>query len=243
MVTWRKLPRFVYLARPFTCRVRADKAHGTDTDMKYKLAIFDFDGTLADSFPWAASVVNQFADQYGFQRIDPADHDRLRSYDARQFIQHIGVKLWKLPKMAIHVRRRMAEEIDQIPMFPDVSEMLQSLADAGIALAVVSSNSEENVRQVLGPENVELIQDFNCGASVFGKPSKLKAVMRRCGVAPAQAILIGDEIRDGNAARKVKMAFGAVAWGYTNPEALQSLEPEEFFMRVTEITERLVKPV
>lgn len=29
--------------------------------MRYRLAIFDFDGTLADSFPWFATVVNDVA--------------------------------------------------------------------------------------------------------------------------------------------------------------------------------------
>lgn len=207
--------------------------------MKYRLAVFDFDGTLADSFPWAATVVNQFADQYGFQRIDPADHARLRNYDAKQLMQHLGVSMWKVPQMAIHVRKRMAEEIDRIPMFPGVSAMLQRLAGAGITLAAVSSNSESNVRHVLGPENAALFRDFDCGASVFGKAPKLKAVMRRCGVAPAQAILIGDEIRDGKAARKVEMAFGAVAWGYTNPEALHAQRPEEFFTTIEEIADSL----
>ena len=219
----------------------ASPNRGADARMKYKLAIFDFDGTLADSLPWAASVVNEFADQYGFQRIDPSDHELFRNYDAKHLMQHLGVKMWKVPQMAIHVRKRMAEEIDKIPMFPGIGDMLQRLAGAGIILAAVSSNSEANVRQVLGPQNASLIRDYDCGASIFGKASKLKAVMRRCDVAPAQAILIGDEIRDGAAAHKVKMAFGAVAWGYTNPDALKAQQPEEFFNTIAEITERLTR--
>lgn len=210
--------------------------------MKYKLAIFDFDGTLADSLPWAASVVNEFADQYGFQRIDPNDHEQLRNFEAKQLMQHLGVKMWKVPQMAIHVRRRMSEEIERIPMFPGVGEMLRQLVQAGMILAVVSSNSEANVRRVLGPQNAALIRDFDCGAAVFGKASKLKAVFRRCQVEPNQAILIGDEIRDAVAARKVKMAFGAVSWGYTNPDALRTQQPEEFFTTVEEIAARLAQP-
>jgi phosphoglycolate phosphatase len=209
--------------------------------MRYKLVIFDFDGTLADSLPWAVSVVNEFADQYGFQRIDPSDHELFRNYDAKQLMQHLGVKMWKVPQMAIHVRRRMGEEIDKIPMFAGISEMLAQLAGAGLTLSVVSSNAEANVRQVIGPQNSALIRDFDCGAAVFGKSSKLKAVMRRCNVEPAQAILIGDEIRDGAAARKVKMAFGAVAWGYTNPDALKALAPDEFFETIEAIVARLTR--
>ena len=38
--------------------------------MKYKLAIFDFDGTLADSFPWFLGIINDVADKYRFRQIE-----------------------------------------------------------------------------------------------------------------------------------------------------------------------------
>lgn len=208
--------------------------------MKYNLVIFDFDGTLADSFPWAASVVNQYAERYKFRRIDPEDHLLLRNYDARKLMRHLGVRMWKVPGMARDVRKRMAQEIDKIPLFPGTSEVLQALADAGVLLAMVSSNSEANVRAVLGPENVARFVSFNCGASVFGKAPKLRAVMKKCRVAPEAAILIGDEIRDAHAAQKVGMAFGAVAWGYTNPDAMRALNPQEFFDSMSDIATQLV---
>lgn len=207
--------------------------------MKYQLAIFDFDGTLADSFPWAISVVNDYADRYKFKRVELADHAELRNYDARKLMKHLGVRMWRVPGMARDVRKRMAREIDQIPLFPGVDEMLRSLAKAGIVLSVVSSNSEANVRAVLGVDNTALFTLFDCGASVFGKPRKLKSVMKKCGVAPETAILIGDEIRDAHAARKVGMAFGGVAWGYTNPEALLAVNPDEYFASMEEIAVKL----
>ncbi len=208
--------------------------------MKYQLAIFDFDGTLADSFPWAISVVNDYAARYKFKRVELADHDELRNYDARRLMKHLGVRMWRVPGMARDVRKRMAREIDQIPLFPGVDEMLRALVRSGMVLSVVSSNSEANVRAVLGPQNDRLFSIFDCGASVFGKPRKLKSVMKKCRIAPESAILIGDEIRDAHAAHKVGMAFGGVAWGYTNPEALLAVKPDEYFATMEEIAAKLV---
>lgn len=206
----------------------------------YRLVIFDFDGTLADSFSWAAGVVNQFADQYGFRRIDPSEHETLRVLDAKTLIQQLGVPMWKVPIMAAHVRRLMGQQIDRIPLFDGIDRELQCLDASGAVLAVVSSNAEQNIRRVLGPANSALIDYFECGAAVFGKASKLKTVLRHSGVAPAQSILIGDEIRDAEAARQVHMAFGAVAWGYTNYDALLAQGPNESFRRVDELGEKLV---
>ena len=39
--------------------------------MKYPLVIFDFDGTLADSFPWFTEALNRVAEEYGLQPLDP----------------------------------------------------------------------------------------------------------------------------------------------------------------------------
>ena len=46
--------------------------------MSYRLAIFDFDGTLADSFPYFVAVFNQVADRHAFNRIHPEELDSLR---------------------------------------------------------------------------------------------------------------------------------------------------------------------
>jgi phosphoglycolate phosphatase len=59
--------------------------------MKYRLAIFDFDGTLAASFPFFIRVFNQLAEQHGFKGIDPDLAASYRSYDARQMMEQIGL--------------------------------------------------------------------------------------------------------------------------------------------------------
>lgn len=207
--------------------------------MDYRLIIFDFDGTLADSFGWAAGLVNQFADQYGFRRIEAHEQDSLRSLDAKTLIQHLGVPAWKIPIMAAHVRKLMGQQIEQIPLFGGIDDQLRCLAAGGRTLAVVSSNAEQNIRRVLRAENTALIRYFECGAGIFGKAPKLKSVLRKSGVAPEQAILIGDELRDQHAADQVQMAFGAVAWGYTRYDALLAHKPAVAFDRVEDLGEKL----
>ena len=65
--------------------------------MPYRLAIFDFDGTLADSFPFFVSVFNQIADQHGFRRVDAHEAHALRHHDTRAIMRHVGMAAWKLP--------------------------------------------------------------------------------------------------------------------------------------------------
>jgi phosphoglycolate phosphatase len=205
----------------------------------YRLAIFDFDGTLADSFPWFRGVVNRLADEHGFRRVEDHEVETLRSHAAHELVKHLGVPLWKMPVIARHLRQLMAEDIARIPLFPGVDRMLRGLAERGVQLAIVSSNSFENVRQVLGPDNTALIRHCSCGAALFGKRSKLKDVLRDSGIPAREAICIGDEIRDLEAARAERIAFGAVSWGYTDPGSLRAHAPEEVFTSMEEILEKV----
>ena len=86
-----------------------------------------------------------------------------------------------------------------------------------------------------------LFQHFDCAASVFGKPAKFRRVIRRAGVAPAEVISIGDEVRDIEAARAVGIACGAVSWGYAAPAALQALAPDYMFAQMDEIADAICR--
>jgi phosphoglycolate phosphatase len=47
-------------------------------------------------------------------------------------------------------------------------------------------------------------------------------VLKSCGVAAADALYIGDQALDAEAARKAGVAFGAVHWGYAAIDALRA---------------------
>ena len=210
--------------------------------MKYRLATFDFDGTLADSGAWFLTIFNELADQFGFQRIEHHNQELLRNYSAADILKQLKVPKWKLPQLMIQVRKYSARDWKNIKLFPGTEKMLSALRAAGLQVAIVSSNSEQTIRNVLGPEIAAAIHHYACGASLFGKASKLRAVLRKSRVLPAESIYIGDEIRDAVAAREVGMAFGAVSWGYTTPAALDREDPTLRFTTVPEILEKLSSP-
>lgn len=208
--------------------------------MKYGLVIFDFDGTLADSFPFFVGSINQLADRHGFARVPPEEVESMRGQDARRILARVGLPLWKVPKLARDYTALMAEHLDEIQLFPGVATMLQRLADAGVALAVVSSNADRNVRRLLGPECARRMQVIECGVSLFGKRMRLKKVLRATHFGARDALYIGDEVRDAEAARGADIAFGAVTWGYATAAALLTHDPAELFSRPAQIAEILL---
>ena len=207
--------------------------------MKYKLVIFDFDGTISDSFQWFISVSDHVADRFKFKRINKDEIDSLRGFDAKKMLKHHGVPLWKMPMIANYMRKLMTKEIDKITLFKGVDKLLKTLKDRGVILALVTSNSYENSCKILGPENAAMMDYFECGVSLFSKKPKLKKVIRKSGIPKRDAVVICDEIRDVQAAQAVNIPVGVVSWGYTDVEALKTYSPDEVFANIDEIVEKI----
>jgi phosphoglycolate phosphatase len=184
--------------------------------------------------------VNDVADRFGFRRIAENEMEALRRTGSREILRRLDVPVWKLPAIARHVRRLKTAHVGDITLFPGASPMLRALKDAGVTLALVSSDNEANVRSQLGCANAALFSDFACGASLFGKAAKFRRVLKRARVDPGAAIAIGDEVRDIEAARAAGIACAAVTWGYAALEALRAHGPDIVFERMRDITAALV---
>ena len=203
--------------------------------MRFKLALFDFDGTLADSALWFLNEINQIAEELKLRRIEESDFEKLRGYSTEQVMKFLRLPRWKLPILLNRMRKAAARDDSDIKLFPGIESMLAHLQKRDITLGVVSSNAEGNIRRILGSESAGRIVYFSCGASLFGKATKLRGVLRRAGVPADEAIYIGDEIRDAVACREVGIPFGAVSWGYTKLEALRKESPALEFHTVKDI--------
>jgi phosphoglycolate phosphatase len=200
--------------------------------MPYKLIIFDLDGTLSDSFPWFLRVASAVADKHGLKRID--DIESMRGKNSHEIIEALNVPLWRLPWIARDMRRLKARDVDSIPLFPGVPEMLVALTQAGLTIALVTSDSEANARRALGA-SASLFRYFACGASLFGKAAKFRQVMNAAAISADATLAIGDEVRDAEAAKAAGIDFAAVAWGYATIDALAQVRPVTMFASVSEI--------
>lgn len=207
--------------------------------MRYRLAIFDFDGVLADSAPWFVDALAGLSRRHRFRLPDEAELQALRRLGSREIVQRLEVPAWRLPLIAVDLRRRMDAEIDRIGLFDGAGEMLRAVAGSGVVCAIVSSNAETNVRRVLG-DHAGAVAILSCGAGLFGKAARFKATIRRAGVTPAETLCIGDEQRDVEAARAAGAAAGVVNWGYADPEFLRRCDPDMVFETPAEIARRLV---
>jgi phosphoglycolate phosphatase len=140
-----------------------------------------------------------------------------------------GVRWWQLPRVTRRARVLMRDEAGAIGKFPGVDDALAVLRRKGVGLALVTSNSEDNVRRILGERTAAHFDHVACGAPLLGKARKLRSVLKASGVPRERVLCIGDEIRDADVARALGLPFRGVAWGYTLPDALQAHSAQPLF--------------
>lgn len=208
-------------------------------DAQIDLVIFDFDGTLADSTAWAIRAVRPLAERFKFKAVTEDEIAMLRGRTSREIMAYLGLPLWKVPLVAAHGKKMMAAEAHAIPLFAGTSDLLRSLSAAGLRLAIVSSNSETTIRSILGAELANLVDHYGCGAAIFGKAAKFKAVVKAARIPKDRVLCIGDETRDIEAAREAGLACGAVEWGYATRRALADHGPTMMFSAMHEIISRV----
>jgi len=204
------------------------------------LVIFDFDGTLADSWSVAAEELVAAAPMFGYRQLRRSQVEALRGLPTREVFREFGVSRWRIPKIAAHLRDRFERSAAQIKLFDGIPEMLAALTEAQILTGIVSSNSKGTIATVLGPANMRHVAQMECGASLFGKSRLFKRMMRKLGAASSVTIAVGDETRDLDAAAKAGIVGLGVEWGYARPELLRSMAQGRTFRTVTELTADLV---
>jgi phosphoglycolate phosphatase len=196
--------------------------------MRYRLIVWDFDGTLADTLALSIETFNALAARHGFRPL--GDLAVVRGLNTRAFLKHHRIPLWKVPMLTAEYHVAVGAHMATVRLFAGLADVLRGLRGAGFRQGVLSSNAAENVRACLEANAAGDAFDFVVGyPRLFGKATAIRRLLRRHAVAPREFLYVGDEVRDVEAARKAGVDVTAVAWGYHAPELLARQAPTYFW--------------
>lgn len=189
--------------------------------------IFDFDGTLVDSFSCALTVFNGLAAEHGFRQIAPEDIVSLRHMDSKTWLHHYQIPFYKLPIILHQATQHMQRDILTLQPFTDIPHILAQLHAAGYQLSIVSSNSKSNVQTWLNHHNLaEYFQSITHAPKYFDKAKTLKRILKHVPHAKETVCYIGDETRDIDAAKQTDISCMAVTWGFQAEALLVQQQPQ-----------------
>ncbi|MDY6852295.1 MAG: HAD-IA family hydrolase [Thermodesulfobacteriota bacterium] len=203
--------------------------------------VFDFDGTVADTITAYGEAWNIAAESMKLKQITPDEISRLRDQKPGDILRYLGLSKLRLPLAAKRMRQELNKNIESLQYFPGMKKALASLKTRYNSLGILTSNSKENVTAFLKNRDLEVFDFIYSGSRIFGKSAVLKFLLKKHKLAAKDVVYICDEVRDIEAARKVKIKVVAVSWGFNSGLILEKERPEALVHEPGELVEALEK--
>lgn len=208
------------------------------TSAPVRAAIFDFDGTLADTAPDMVLALNRWLAARNRAAVEYEQVRMLCSGGSRALLNFCGIGEEPWPDaVADYLQHYEDTGYRQTALFPGVADALTALADAGWCWGIATNKP----RRYFAPIAERLLSRWQPAALIARNddnlpakphPATLLAAAQQCGAAPAACVYIGDDLRDGAAAQAAGMPFIAVTWGYWQPEQWQQATPPPIAARL-----------
>jgi phosphoglycolate phosphatase len=195
--------------------------------VRVRALIFDFDGTLADTYKMFEELVYRFAPLFTRVKISDADIKKARKMPVTEIIKEYRISplriFWHRRRVLNYLKARMAD----IKPIPGVILMLKALKAAGIKMFILTSNSKENVNAFLKNNQIEVFDGVYARRDLFGKAAGIKKILQEWKLTEKEAVFyVGDETRDIEAAKKAGIGAIAVSWGYSEATLLKKFTPD-----------------
>jgi phosphoglycolate phosphatase len=204
--------------------------------MKHPVVMFDFDGTLVDTFEYLFLIGNMMAKEFGFKGIKRHQMTTFKDKTIRQALRELDVPVFQLPGILLKGMKEMSDRIEDVKMIVGWEAVLHELKEQAVTLGVVSTNTRENIQTVLKRQGLEHIFDFIfVGSGMLGKPRAIKKAIQQYGLDVDRVLYVADEVRDIEASRRVGIAVASVTWGYNSANILQAHKPDYLIDRPHEL--------
>ena len=191
--------------------------------------VFDFDGTIADTFRQGLDILNAMSAEFGYRPLAADEVEKARGMTTRQLMKFLGISTRKLPSVASRGIRELRARINEVQPIAGVPEVLRGLHGQGRRLGIITSNSEENVGVFLKNHGLEIFEFVRSSSRLLGKGREIRAAMRQQKFGAEEVLFIGDETRDIEACKRAGIRCAAVSWGYNTRESLVAQAPHCVF--------------
>lgn len=185
--------------------------------MPIKCALFDFDGTLADSFAAITSSTNHVRANYGLPPLSQAEVSKFVGYGLANLMADLAPGAPVDEAVARYREHHARVMVSETRLMPGVAEALPELARRGVLMGVCSNKRVEFTRElvralglsayfacVLGPDDVDQRPKPD--------PAMLLEGLKRLNVSADETVYVGDMIVDVQTAR----AAGVPVWIVTS---------------------------
>lgn len=210
--------------------------------MKYKLAIFDLDGTVLDTLADLAAAVNAALEKHAYPRHSLEEVRSMVGNGVANLIRRaVPAETDENECVAIlaDFKAYYREHVnDRTKPYDGIPELLSALKKAGIKVGI-NSNKYDAALQSLCRIHFDSLYDYAVGESEITPrkpdPAAARRIMEAVGVSPAETIYIGDSSVDIATAANAGVDSAWVSWGFRRRSEMEGCVLSHAFDTVAEL--------
>lgn len=193
-----------------------------------KLILFDLDGTLIDTLEDLAAAVDYALALRGLPGHSLEEYRGMVGHGVRNLVKAAlpaGSDDMYVDAALADFKDYYTRHIDvHTRPYPGITQLLTDLQERGVQLAVASNKFQEGteylIKEFFPDIQFVAILGNRPGWPLKPSPEIVQDVLRRSGVAPAEALMVGDSPTDMRTAANGGIEALAVTWGYRSAQEL-----------------------
>jgi phosphoglycolate phosphatase len=218
-------------------------------DNRFEAALFDFDGTLADTGKGIAKCVDYAAEYFGLQTLNdeqrkafvgPPLYESFRKYFHLEKDEDIITAIEKYREC--YVQGAMYD----LAFYPGIKELLADMKDAGIKTGVASSKPCGFVKSILEKYGMTALFDtVSCPGDDKIKKTKYELIteaVKILGSDKSKTVMIGDRHFDIDGARAAGVYSVGVLYGYGTAQELEAAGADYIAESVSDVRKAVFSP-
>jgi phosphoglycolate phosphatase len=197
---------------------------------RFRLIVFDWDGTLSDSTALIASSIQAACRDIGAVVPDEFAARHVIGLGLAEALNRIApsVPPSRHSELAARYRDHFLAQDAEIPLFAGAREMLAELDARGFLLAIATGKSRNGLARALAQQGIgDFFVATRCADEGLAKPhpEMLLHLIERTGVVAGKTLMIGDTTHDLDLARNAGVLALAVTYGAHPSAGLARLQP------------------
>ncbi len=213
---------------------------------KIKGVIFDLDGTLIDSLEVYVKALNEGLKEYN---VPPITRQELARYlnqatPIEEILRNVSRKFQDQD-----LNRECKEKVfkaylefepEEIPLLPNVRELLQELKDRGLKIGILTARTSvgENKWREIKRLNIADYVDVIISAGESKRkpdPDGIFKCLEELGLSKNNVIFVGDSVADVQTGKNAKVYTVAVITGVGSPEDLKSTGADNIIENIMDL--------
>ncbi len=207
--------------------------------------LFDVDGTLVDTTYWHAVCWGEALAAHGLPVAMATVHRAIGAGTSELLDEVLGADRDRSrdDELSAAHTERWRSHWDELRTLPGARELLAACHERGLTVVLASSASGEELEMLQGvidtPELIDAATSSADAEAAKPHPDILHAALQKVGLAPGDAVFVGDAVWDGHASRKAGLPFIGLACGGTSAAELREAGAVEVWRDPAELLDHL----